>query len=470
MARYFLALGSVLLLFGVYLRTLPGQSVGNTAALERTIVPAATDQEITATSTEAPTTSAEKAVDAQNSNPPQPLADQPRTVVWQDTFDAVSAGWQPQSRLDPTGANSDSFSRVANGAYEFHLDATDKFVRWNINNLLTVPPYPYVVDVDARVVRQQLGLLVLDFHGDPANIDTGAGLYVTFGLSASYPETLFADPLWANYGLEPTGANVQVFENTSGISWQLPCSEAYGLPMSRTTRISAYVSEYSLVVALTAADTGKSSWISCQRIQNRQIMPQGNIGVGVVPYTFQAPSPVFDVIAYDAISISTIPALPTTMKADGSPRQIDTTACFDETLTSFVSDEIEYRVGKHVDICVGGDVAPDAQLVVRYPSEINDFVTSWQCGIDPENRLELRWNGTHIIAVFASGESYELLAVKTIMNGPTALRFELLPLSGDYFIQALRPGDTYQEPYPHQLYIQDDIFVSNWAGPCTRQS
>jgi hypothetical protein len=318
-------------------------------------------------------------------------------------------------------------------------------------------------------LRQQYAVLLLDYHGDPMDLNSGSGLYATVGMSAPPQETLFSSPVWSDYGSPPKGAKVNIFENTGGLSWELPCTPAIGLPINRAIRISAYVSALMVVLSIEDTTNATKSWVSCQRIQNRQVLDRGKLGVGAVYRSNAVPAPVTDALLVDRIAVSGIAAMPEVQRATDTPREIDTTSCYEETKTSWVTAEIASVVGGNYDICVGGDVPPDSQLVLRYPEQINNFIGTWQCGIDPENQMNLRWDGTHIIAVFAAGQSYEMVTVWRTDHPSITHGFELIPYPSQSLAQALRPGDFYREPTPFRLYLQDDVFVTNWAGFCTRQ-
>lgn len=407
----------------------------------------------------------------------QPFEEPERRIVWRDTFDNPQSGWHDQvdSNTTPSFNNNTrqevNFTRYVSGGFQA---AAHAFAVLDVNARYQLPTYPYVIDTEVAASRDGVGVIAMDFTGNPHQLETSSGLFLRYELmlsgNVSYgnPRNEQAVPVDTTDRYVPQ--RFTFYELIAGTTWRLPCRTEITPPFVRSATLSIFVDDQRVVLILRSSEDPTVGRVVCNRIPNRIKVQNGQIGVGAIYRDVVLPVESKPVLLYRQIVVSTIPSIPATSPLNLSPERGG--SCNEMVPQLPIT---EYMFANFLDgTCVGPgpDAGAGMYTMVRYPDELNAALGSWRCGRDPENVMSLRWDGTHILAVFDSSETYQIVPFHEILPWEDQLSFALLRYPMPDQTAALRPGDFFGFGLDIDLRMrfQNQQFISSWAGPCQHTS
>jgi hypothetical protein len=390
-------------------------------------------------------------------------------LLWQDTFDSDGSGWHAFQTTQGTDGNV-SWTKYHDGGYEIVTNSLDHNVVWDVNEALVLPMYPYLVDVQASATRDAVGVIIVDYHGDPRNISLGSGLFVTLDFRNPPSDEDFTERIWEASPTFPKDTSAfRVYESVAGLNWELNCTGRDNLVISRNGVFSIYVDVNAVLVVQNLNDGEPRNSMMCTRIPNRPVQQNGRLGLARVRREQLSPNTIQQtILRFETMSISTLEQFPTVEMPPARPSQ-RSSSCYEthgnlSDISVILSDDASY----HYAECVGADIASTIHTATRYPSNVENLIGTWQCGPDEENRFEFRWNGTHIQAVF-SDTTYQLVTLEESLHTTNSTTFVLATYLSQEMNKAIQPGDRLIHAYPYQMVPSAEKLMSNWAGDCTRQ-
>jgi hypothetical protein len=404
-------------------------------------------------------------------------------LVWQDSFDNVSSGWE-QTYTAPLKSsdakvNNTAYNGYENGAYRFVLNNQMQgwdWLLWDFNTTQQLPNYPYAVEVDVRATREHTGALILDYRGDVADIDKGDGVFVRFhlGESPNTPKQAWSllgidqgnDRLFSGVG-SPFAADLyalEVYESLSGQRYELACSELVMPLATRAATLRVEVDAMRVYATLTDRNNPTNVVdITCQRIPtNVPSTSPANIGLVGIHTERVVPIPIDYALDFEDLrvfSIDTVVASEENITT--KPLELIDTNCDTEFPMSMRSRLTSYN--SNGAFCGAfGDWGVWEIGISRYEPRVDEFVGRWQCGNDPEGVIELFKQDWRVLIRFINQEIFYLYSVSNSYVGGDQPHLIL------WSDASTQPGDSISSLPTYFLAYNDTDLVASWAGMCTR--
>ncbi|MFZ9857948.1 MAG: hypothetical protein ACO3F2_06400 [Roseiflexaceae bacterium] len=417
-----------------------------------------------------------------------------RDVMWQDSFEDQTSGWEPRyevkqtdyNRVDPTvlrDTRLHAWNGYDNGGYRFYLPGIPELagdtaaMLWDFNPSYQLPAYPYRVRADVSVSPAGNGMLLLDYAGDFGAIDKGDGVAVIWGHSdgRSYK---YVD-VW----------DLTVYEFHNGRTWALGCSSDE-LSRAIGPRSSAVVDVDATAITVTIyRGDGAPHTATCARVQSGRSDVVRYLGIGAVyarpvlpandygsmlfedVYVLAGESVMGGAAAYPEITGGCVPAW---MGYWDNEQSVDVVSAIESQTdcrngyASFSSDFPGYGVERIA--------MPNADMLTG----------AWACGGDaPTSRFRFERRGGDVMLMVGDSSRYVYYAkdVEDTLRGyaitdvPTEAYIVTDSTRGGNIqtfesVDVVQIGDGISVRGQHNFYftIEGDTIVTNWTAlPCTRE-
>lgn len=422
-----------------------------------------------------------------NTVEPTPIPASPTpelTVIWQDTFDNVTSGWEPRYEVDTIAKSTGNERLLAwngyeNSGYQFILpvmaseyDRVAPFL-WDFNTVATLPSYPYQVDVDVQTGDAGNPMMIFDFQGDINKVSSGQGIAITWGMR---------DPSgYKNVSNWP----VYIAEFSGGRTWKLACTNN-DIPTFIRTTLHARLQLTATTLHITLDDTQ----IECARTITPIETAPRIMAIGAALAQSMVPVVSQNRVTYDNLRIS-------------SPKEIapvsitgPATEVFDADLYCQIDglgDDGTKRPINIVDIytqfvkCNNQYFAFSFDFPgygpVRLPTpNTPDLYGNWSCGngeyaqfsLTPEkDYLIMRSTGTSIVVFYAKTVAQPYEEQATTPDG------YMVTFNGTFGGQGVDSHDFAQIGdgigsaigYRYFFTYKDNQIITNWtAQPCKKTS
>lgn len=419
-----------------------------------------------------------------------PLGD----VLWQDTFDNPTSGWEPRyevtqtdyNRVDPVtlaDTRLHAWNGYDSGGYRFYLPGIPELagdtaaMLWDFNPTYQLPTYPYRVRADISVNPAGNAMLLLDYIGDFGAVDKGDGIAVIWGHSdgRSYK---YVD-VW----------QLTVYEFHQGRSWALGCSSDALSPLVSPTSSAVIDVDATAISVSIFGNEGVSHTATCTRVQPGQGSAVRHLGIGsvyarpVVPgndyntltyedvYVMAGESVMSGAAAYPEITGGCVPAW---MGYWDNEQSVDVVSAIESQTdcrngyASFSSDFPGYGVERIA--------MPNADMLTG----------AWACGGDaPTSRFRFERRGGDVMLMVGDSARYVYYAkdVEDTLRGyaitdvPTEAYIVTDSTRGGNMqtfepVDVVQIGDGISVRGQHNYYftIEGDQIITNWTAlPCTRE-
>lgn len=401
-------------------------------------------------------------------------------LVWKDTFDDTTSGWEPMfvpTNGDDTIVNKNAFNGYVDGQYTFVVNdrIDDRFpLLWDFNTVKSLPNYPYAVEADINATRDHLGAMILDYRGDVSNINNGDGIFVRFqlGEAPTTPRQAW-NILGENTGDDrpftrqnvPFAANIyalELFEASAGQRYRLACDQFAAPLLTRTVTLRVEV-DASIVHAIMTDTTNpmNTATITCQRVATPPTT-SAIMGMAAINTPRVVPVQADHALNFSEIRVFKIDAMTANIPTMSIPQEY----LRDSNCDTEFNMDIRKRLGIYTndDTFCGalGDWGVFDIPIIRYSQRAEQLMGRWQCGSDPEGVIELYKQDWRTKIVFVNHVAAVLYAVD---NSPVGGGLPHLVMWDN---SPLQPGDHMTSLSDFFLAYNDTSLVASWAGLCTR--
>lgn len=428
----------------------------------------------------------------------------PMTVVWSDTFDDTTSGWEPRfemvdSKNKPATIPSYltiPYNGYVNGAYEFYVKAADANALawipdtlqaihapelWDFNSTQALPAYPYTILAEMEAVRDTNAVLFADYQGDFGNINDASGIMVVVTLRET-ESTLGPD--FANLQLSV----FSVYEMRPGQLWNLNCSGDDTLPDVRRAVVALHVDQDAIMVELASdAQSNQRVVQTCRRAQPGLTDAPRYVGLGAV-YTNSLEIPTVEDEAKRNKELRAPGLLRVNTLVVGqrtTPLQIESTAkspepiaahrCINQYPWMLPSEILGWIRGKDFNLCDPGVGAPDIPplMIVPYDdAEIASLEGTWQCGNDQEHRLKISQKGA-FLQIANADVSRQLVLVTDDYHENRGKHYMVVEESesrafGERIWPKIRGWQIWIDDADLIMTYRNNQLNTNWAGSCSR--
>lgn len=428
----------------------------------------------------------------------------PMTVVWSDTFDDTTSGWEPRFEVSDKDAQNTvpsyltvPYNGYVDGAYEFYVKSADVNAEawnipdtlraihapelWDFNSGQVLPAYPYTILAEMEAIRDTHAVLFVDYQGDFGNINDAAGIIVIFTLRET-ESTL--GPEFEN-AKKPV---FSVYEMRPGQLWNLNCSGDDTLPDTRRALVSVHVDQDAIMVEIASdAQSNQRITRTCRRAQPGLMDGPRHVGLGAVyPNSLEIPTMQDEVKRNKELRSPGILRVHTlvvgqrttplqVVSTSESPEPLAAYRCINQYPWILPSELLGWIRGEDFNLCDPGVGAPDIPplMIVPYDdAEVASLFGTWQCGNDQENRLTISQKGA-FLQIANADVSRQLVLVTDDFHENRGKHYMVVDESesrtfGERIWPKIRGWQGSRDDADLIMTYRDNQLNTNWAGACSR--